>query len=404
MCLALIDLQTTWIERFGEAGGNKEVREDLVKLRKWLARARLTKKAMKEPSGDLIEYFGGKDRERELASSTSEAMISAGGLGFAVRRDRPAQLILSPTRHDFVSLSAFIGWFDESWREAYWVDGVLNWTELYWSDLQVIALQYPPYPLTEDLEGGMSMDEREKTGLLQHVVQRATHSLCWYAFGRSLDPAFESGLAQDMVIHIYGENNVRSGGNGRGARKEGWSMFVPGGLSQGGPLPRNDSDSSWREDQGSDHFVKVLKLAQREGGKEARSATEKLPFFEITHDDGNKKRIIRGPFLGSDAREKELPPEEFLGDYREFFRAYKTCFAYWIQEQGAGLKKKESRAKFVELLTLVASEVPEDYSTDGAPGESFEAQIRKVYGQPWSAENEDPENLEWRFLAWLAKQ
>ena len=91
VCLALVDLQTKWIERFSEAGSNKkQVVSDLIKLRKWLARARLNKKAMREPSGDLIEYLGGSQRERELAASISQAMISGNGLGFSLRR-RPAK-------------------------------------------------------------------------------------------------------------------------------------------------------------------------------------------------------------------------------------------------------------------------------------------------------------------------
>jgi hypothetical protein len=405
VCLALIDLQTKWIERFSEAGSDKkQVVGDLVKLRKWLARARLGKRALSEPSRDLIEYFGGSEDERELAASISKAMISGNGLGFSVRRDRPAQVIFSPTRLDFIGLSSTIGWFDERWRGAYWVDGVRIWTEFYWNELQVIALQYPPVSPGEDLERYTSMDEREETGLLQHVVQRATHSLCWYAFARTLDPAFESGLAQDMVVAIYGENNTRSGGNGRGSQKEGWSQFVPGGLSQGGTLPKNNADSLWREDLGADHFVKVLRLSQRAGGKDARSAAEKLPHFQILHDDGAKRMNVRAPFLGLAARAKPLPPKEYQGDYREFFRAYKTCFAFWMYEHGAGPKKSESHAKFLQLLEQVAAGVPHDGDGEGAPGDAFEAQVSAVYGMPWSAEDPDPDNLEWRFLAWLAKQ
>ena len=226
-----------------------------------------------------------------------------------MRRDRPAQVIFSPTRLDFIGLCSTIGWFDEPWRGSYWVEGVLLWTEMYWNDLQVIALQYPPAQPGGDIERGTPMAEREGTGLLQHVVQRATHSLCWYAFARTLDPAFESGLAQEMVIAIYGENNTRSGGNGRGSTKEGWSQFVPGGMSQGGTLPPNNADSLWREDLGADHFVKVLKLSQRAGGKDARSADEKLPYFVIAHDDGTKKMKVRRavPRSRRPARSRCLP-------------------------------------------------------------------------------------------------
>ena len=68
VCLALVDLQSEWIDRFSEAGSdNKQVLADLAKLRKWLARARLNKRAMSDPSGDLIEYLGGAEKERGLA-------------------------------------------------------------------------------------------------------------------------------------------------------------------------------------------------------------------------------------------------------------------------------------------------------------------------------------------------
>jgi hypothetical protein len=413
-CIALLDLQVAWIERFGNGQGEaKAAAADIAKLKKWLLKARVTKKALESPAVDFIAYFGGGAEEAALVGRIGDELVAQRGLGFTPRRQRPVQIAFAPTRRDFLELVAYIGWLDEPWRGTYWVDGATNWTEFYWNDLQVVGLEYPPVEAGADpfIGAAMNGEDGEETGLWQHVAQRGVHSLCNFAFDRSLDAAFEAGLAQELVAFLYGESNTRSGGNGRGSSRDGWSMFVPGGQSQGGWLPKLSADSHWREKKGADHYVEVLKLAQREGGKDARNARDKLPFFVIRHDDGIQRRTVRAPFLGGAARTKELPPAEYLGDYREFFRAYKGCFTYWLCEHAEGNAKK-SRAKLAQLFERVAASVPAESGESSwrteeeeeVDPDAFERILAEVYGRPWSAEEAEPASLEWEFLAWLAKQ
>jgi hypothetical protein len=172
-------------------------------------------------------------------------------------------------------------------------------------------------------------------------------------------------------------------------------MFVPGGASQGGLLPPNSADNVWRSTAGADWFVKPLKDSQRVASKDATMGKEKTSTFEITADDKVKRHFVRAPFLGAAAAAKELPPSEFLSDYLEFFRAYKSCYVHWMLEEGAGKSGKVSHAKLAELLRTVAAE---------AGSATFDELVARGYGAPFSAPDPKPESLEWNFLLWLSRQ
>ena len=103
---------------------------------------------------------------------------------------------------------------------------------------------------------------------------------------------------------------------------------------------------------------------------------------------------MRAPFFGSAAQGKELPPPEFLTDYLEFFRAYKSCFLHWLREKSTP-KPDASRAKFAELLRQVA---------EAGSAAGFEELVSEVYAIPLSAADLSKDSLEQRFLAWLATQ
>ncbi|HUR29156.1 MAG TPA: hypothetical protein VM509_13285, partial [Planctomycetota bacterium] len=114
-----------------------------------------------------------------------------------------------------------------------------------------------------------------------------------------------------------------------------------------------------------------------------------------TATDKVKRHFVRAPFMGAAAATKELPPQEFLPDYLEFFRAYKSCFVHWMLEEGGGKSAKASHAKLAELLRNVAA------ATEGA---HFDELVAQCYGQPFSAPEARPDNLEWSFLTWLSRQ
>ena len=243
------------------------------------------------------------------------------------------------------------------------------------------------------------MDAREKTGLEQHVAQRGAIALAWSTFGDGLTLALELGLAQALVVEAFGENNTRSGGATRGSVTNGMTAFIPGGNSGGGALPPTNADSVWRSDLGANHFVKVLRAAQKAASKRAPKAPkgrgEKLAWFQLVADDTASKHDVRAPFFGVQDGGKELPPEEFLSDYLEFFRAYKTAFVYWLYKKAGG-NAKASAAAFAQLAREVTAQ-------DGR-GDLNEI-TRGVYDVPLSTDvAAGGESLEGRFLEWLAKQ
>lgn len=239
------------------------------------------------------------------------------------------------------------------------------------------------------------MDAREPTGLLQNVAQRAAVTLCWHTFGNALDPAIETAIGQVAVIELYGENNTRSGGSGRSNSTDGITAFIPGGRSEGGVLPPNNAESLWREGGGKDYFLKALKEGQKAGAKGgAKTKEEKLFYFQLRSDDTSKRTFVRAPFFGSAAQGKELPTPEFLTDYLEFFRAYKSCFLHWLRMESAA-KPEASKAQLAALLRQVA---------EAGTAAGFEELVLEVYKLPLSASDLTKDSLEQRFLVWLAGQ
>ena len=390
--LAVLDTQRAWLEWLAPQGEAREqALADLETVRKALksARAGSMASAAREHL-DLLDLIGASDQERLAAERLGGAFASGAALGFEPRNPRPAALVLAPRRADFLELAAYAGARAESLREVFWQPVVADWTEFWIDDVQVVALEYAAERRKpEDLERGEPMDRREKTGLEQHLAQRTAISLAWQAFDRGFDPALELGVAQELVIALYGENNTRSGGSGRGNETVAYEMFVPGGLSQGGILPAMSADSRWRSTLGKDHFLKPLRDAHRAGMKDGGRGRER-GWFQLATPGGGEKHNVRAPFLGAAARGREQPPAAFMSDYLEFFRAYKSAFVHWLRSAAAG-DEEESAAAFRELAQRVAA------------GKGFEAALEEVYGAPLSAPDPKADALEGRFLEWLGK-
>jgi hypothetical protein len=229
------------------------------------------------------------------------------------------------------------------------------------------------------------------TGLAQHVAQRTGVTLCWHCFGAALDPAFELAIGQTIVVDLYGENNTRSGGSGRSNTTDGITAFIPGGNSAGGALPPTNAESSWRTTLGKDYFAKPLRESQKMGAKSGKTKDEKLAYFQLLNDTGNKRFPVRAPFFGSAAQGKELPPTEFMSDYLEFFRAYKTCFVHWLREESEA-KAADAHVKFAKLLQKVA---------EAGGAAAFQDLVAEAYGEPYSDLDLAKSSLEMRFLHWL---
>ena len=308
---------------------------------------------------------------------------------------RRASIWLTPTREAFIGAGAFLGALAPENRELLWKPYLLESSEAWASRpfvLQLVAMEYAP-PKGAGPEG-IAMDARERSGLLQHVLQRCATSLCVTTFGDSIDRDFEAGLSQNLVVLLLKENNARSGGSGKGAYAAERSVFVAGGASSGGTLAAINLDSQWRGTKGRDYFVKPLKLGQRAGGKatEGKELKDRIGSFALAAEDGTRY-VVAAPFLGPPPDGLPGVPANASDDFKEMLRAYRSGFVHWLHEV-AGKGKADSVTKFGALLRAMAG-------SDGRV--SFELACRRTYGERLSDAGPAPPSLEWRYLQWLAR-
>lgn len=387
----LLDSQEHLLEWLKPAGADqKSVREDLKTVQKWVAGLRDTQlqKLKESPGKDWMELLLCPDATKAAQKHLAEAL--GNGSMFATKREAPevVRILLAPTRKAFVELVCFAGWQNETDRGLYWADGVTTWTSAYIHSDQVITLEYAVAGArAEDYAQGQAMGEV----LGEQVVQLALNSLFDRFYSERAPTAFVQGLSMNLVIEQFGEVNTRVDGDTRGRQTGKREVFVPGGASEGGQLGRVSADTRWRELHGSDHFLKILKLAQKEGGEADKKAKNRFASFGIRNDKGTDPLAIPAPFFGAGAADKKIP-DVYQGDFSECIRAYKSAFLWWLQTQAGGVDKK-SREKFAQILCKLA---------DPAAGTDFEPIFTQVYeGAPLSNAECDKSSLEGRFLAWL---
>jgi hypothetical protein len=395
---ALIDLQVRWDElQQPEAGAEaKAAWKEAETLAKWIdgwKPKELAQAAAKEGTEvELGASLPAKEPQRAAWRSCDARWNAAAG------KELPrVRLALSPTRGHFVAFAAWVGTTNEGYKASYWSDGVALWGEFQVEtegDLLVLPLESASPKKDAPYDEGFDMNAKSPTGMLQHVVERASARLLERSFGRGLSPLLRIGLSQNLVIDLYGENNARSGGSGKSKSTEEYGSFIPGGNSAGGLLPTLSADSRFRENLGKDHFVRVLQHAQRRGAKEDRSGRPSAQAFVLHGTDDQDHQVVHAPFLGKGAGEPQAIPARFNDDYLEFLRAYRSCFLYWLQHVAGG-NKKYSPQRFAELLEGLASR---------EPSTTFDAVAAKVYGVPLRVEDPQGDALEFRFLAWLEKQ
>ena len=111
----------------------------------------------------------------------------------------------------------------------------------------------------------------------------------------------------------------------------------------------------------------------------------------------NGEHIVSAPFFGAAANEKAFPESEFMIDYREFFRSYRTSFFHWLRENGVADSPDDSHERFRQLMRRYGEVGNEDEDM------KLDELIQEIYETPMSAASGETENLEWRYLAWLAK-
>ena len=387
---ALLNAQEHLCDWLTPAGADqKALREDLKSVQKWVAGLREAQLARAKDCGgkDWMELLGCPDATKAAQKRLAEALGS--GALFGAKRESPemVRLLLEPTRKGFVELVCFAGWQSEADRGLYWVDGITNWMSATVRTDQVIALEYsvagaPP----SDYGQGSPMD----ASMAEQVVQLASNAVFERFYAERAPSAFVQGLSMNLVIELFGEVNTRVDGDTRGRQTQKREVFVPGGASEGGRLGKNSADTRWRELQGADHFLKILKQSQKEGADADKRAKNRLACFGVRDDKGADVRAVVAPFFGAACGDKQVP-ESHQGDFAECLRAYKCAFLYWMQTQAGGADKK-SREKFAQFLCKLAD----------ASATDFEAVFAQVYeGTVLSNAECDKNSLEGRFIAWL---
>ncbi|MEM7515876.1 MAG: hypothetical protein AAF368_02990, partial [Planctomycetota bacterium] len=205
--------------------------------------------------------------------------------------------------------------------------------------------------------------------------------------------ALISGLSLCLVIEQFGEVDTRVDGDLRSNETQARSVFIPGGQSEGGRLPKNSAEVSWRSEQGRGYFVRQLRQSQEMGAKQNKKEKNRFASFQIKSRDQSVRHSVVAPFFGESAVDRPAPPAEVAGDFQELLRSYKTGFLHWLRTQALG--KKKSPLAFGELLEAMGEE-------DSL--ERFAKIFEELYDMPLSDGTASEDSLEGRFLKWLSKQ
>lgn len=396
---ALLDAQDLWLDWLKPAGKDqKALREDLRTISSWV-------KGWKTSTLQKAKDAGGKDLSAILAApqnvvdALARVAANAGkaeALGAAREPVASARLLLMPTRKDFGEWVAFAGLVTRDLRNSLWLDSAADWTQCYVIEDQVIALEYTvPNRKPGDYTSGVGMNQRDPTVMQQQVVQLAMNSMLERYYEGRVPAAFAAGLSMNLVIDQFGEVNTRVDGDVRSKVTGNREVFVAGGRSEGGELSVNSAETRWREDHGKDHFLRILRQAQKDGEDLDKKSKNKSSCFGLVSDSGSEKAPACGPFLGSAAISNSPPEAKFMGDFAEFLRAYKSGFIFWLQNKAAG-NEKTSREKFAQLLSRLA---------DPSLLSDFETIFTDLYDKsPLSGPDANKDTLEGKFLLWLQKQ
>ncbi len=400
MAAAITRLQARFVEQVGGGGPEaKQALKDAEALGAWFTQQRGDALALasKGAAGDVWTTLAPRAAVAESAARF-EAFMTSGAVVGAAQEGRSAEvLLLAPKRRHFHELLGLFGWLSPDLQGTYWHDGTVPWTNTYYNGVTAIALEYHSGDQARGaVFDGLQVNERNPTAMQQQVVQLAANSLLTHLYGDRVPAALVNAMAINLVIDLYGECATRVDGDLRQRRTEAREVFIPGGASEGGLLPTNFANSRFRGEEGKDRFVVALKGCQSAGGTQAKQERKKGKdvHFQLWDDSQAKRSVVTAPFLGSAAAEQPPLDSAYLADGAEFFRAYRTAFLYWLETQGGGSKKKSADA-YSKLLQGLGS-------LDSAA--ELERLIGEVYGKPLSSAEPGKDDLEGRFLAWLAKQ
>jgi hypothetical protein len=398
--LGLIDLHARLLAWVGEKDPGKSgvmTTPALTTFRAWVEKwkADLLLKAMasKSDSHELAVLVGADAAVLAAIKESTESLRNGSAAGFKLDV-KPTRLALLPSRGDFTGFAAYIGTLHPDWKAILWKDTLNVRHEFHINDLIGLPLEAPAP------DGGLvgpSMNDREKTGLFEHVTQYAGDKLMKEWFGTQLEPGIEMGAAINVVIELYGENNSRVFGSGEGKSTPSKNKFVRGGKSTGGKFAKQSADSRWRTDLGKDYFLNQLRRAQTDGmkmaGADGKTAPSPNAHFILDAKTSGDHDYVTAPFLGANSGTKEVG-EDVLNDYQEFLRAYRSCFVHWLATIAKPKGEPPPPRPFAKLLR--------DCTKDD--GKSFDDRIAACYGAPLTSPAPATEALEWQFLEWLSHQ
>jgi len=413
--LTLIDLQRAWFEWRGNPHPADAAEQDWETLRSFV-KGWSTGKFGKVQGGtsSLWEQLGAK--EPVLQALERIAVYTATPTDAAEEVGAANLIVLEPTREQFVRTFTLAGLLDPLQQEHLWQDQTVSQTATWSGWTQIACLEQIGFPFEiRSPYVGTPHSQEDPTGFAQFMAERGAVMLLRKEFFRHGTHFFEETLGTNLVLAAVGKNDLRQGEwkleyKTAGGSTQPYERFVPGGNPQGGTLPKREASrgprtgsamevSRYRKDGGKGYFLGVLQDGQRAGAKLASKdkkhplSKEKTAHFELYSFQVAQSTFVSAPFLGDLGQGKELPPNEFLDDYEDFFRAYRSCFFEWLREHGAG-DVETSEARFAELVAAHrAREV----------GTPMHVVAQAVYGVPMSAADPSTDNLEWRFLEYVKK-
>jgi hypothetical protein len=411
----LLDLQTHWIDWLSKAdAGAATAKADINELKAWVKAWKPASFSKNATERDLFALCGANEAQKTAAKKLAAFMTNPASLGVGPKDSNPVSILFSPTRKDFVELLGYAGTIDPAQQAVLWNKNATTWGTFWIDQTLVIGLTYPAWGDDPEFKSDLSMNKFEATGMLQYVVQQSTIGLLWACYGETDALYFTAAMGLNMAIAVCGECNALEGDSSRGttgAHTDPYEKFVPGGNSSGGmlpPIPASPFDAmimnQWRTGLGRDHFAAPLRKGQKAslkevGGKkepklEPSLAKDKIAHFLLIGSDPSQKYVVTAPFFGAHSKEKPYPPPEVIVDYREFFRAYRSAFYYWLQTTGDPKGPDASAQKYSELMKALSAR-PAD--------KTFDDVVKELYGVQLSDKNGEKDSLEWRFLKWLDK-
>lgn len=413
---AYLDTQDRWIDWLGKGEPAAAApKADIETLRGWVKSWKPAALVKPESAADksLFALLGASEAQKSAAQHLRDTLCHPDALGLAPKNGVPLSVVFAPTRHDFIELLGYTGLLDPTQQTQLWTRDATLWTTFWLEWNFVVALEYPPWVYDKDFKTCMPMDKFEPTGKLEHAVQQSTLSLLWMCYGDNDALHLQQAMAMNMAIEVCGSCNALEGDGGRGtsgAQTQPYEKFVPGGDPNGGTLPAIPAapfdgvrKNQWHEGMGKDHYAKALRTGQKNAQKQMIKdkpvdadpliAKDKDAHFLLLSDE-QKKAYVAAPFFGKAAGEKPYPAQDVIADYKEFFRAYRSSFAWWLETMGDKSGAPASAAKWKQLMKALASR---------AEGKTFEDVAKEVYGVPLSGKNGETDSLEWRFIEWLAK-